>query len=229
MQRIKNIGCPYLMNIQDWTFDRKTYQIKVLMEAMPYDLKNYFNIETNYANLDENLLKIITYQILMAINSLHKNKIIHMNIKPENILYNPHQKKIKLTDFTLSQSITYDLTKKNLPIGGTYSYMPPESLSETKKYSFKNDIWALGCVLLELSCKKIIFEGNDEKSVINNQNKFFFGKNKAIINYIKKNKKINFSNHNFSDLIDKMVVLDEIKRISAEEALKHPWFKGLDL
>ena len=240
IQRIKKIQNPYLINIFDFCIDRKMCQIKVLMEAMPFDLKNYFSIEKNYADLDENLLKKISYQILSAINALHKSKIIHLNIKPENILYNPYNKIIKLTGFTFSQNINYDLTKKNLDIGGSYSYMPPESLIDTKKFSFKNDIWALGIVLLELLSKKNIFEGNDKKIVINkifgffglnnpNKTKIFLDKNEIVINYIKKNKKININDNNFLDLVAKMVTLDENERISVEEALKHPLFQRLDL
>ena len=245
MKRIKGIRSPYLVEILDWNIDRNTSQMKVLMESMPCDLRDYFCFKANYSLFDENILKIISYQLLSGLNSLHKNRIIHFDIKPENILYDQDKKLIKITDFTFSQYVTYDLNKKCSILGGTYSYMPLEGLFETKKYSFSYDIWSLGIVLLELVCRENPFKGKDKKSVIKNILKFFrldinlmndlncFGQKifvglkfekKIIFDFIKNNKKFDFLDDNFCDLVSQMLCIDPNCRITAEEAVKHTYF-----
>ena len=246
LNKIKNLQNPNIIQIYDWNIDRNTCEARVLMDYMPYNLKNYFSKEENLENLDENLLKTIAFQILNGLNSLHKNRIIHFNLKPENILFEPKNKNIKISGFSLSQYITYDLDKNILINGGTYSYMPIEGLLKTKKYSFSYDIWSLGCILIELLCRKNPFEGYDSKSVFNYIISVFgvdvnylsnfdkFCKNciylnsakKRLINYIKKNQKIKLISDEFYDLISKMLFINPNYRIKAEEALNHLWFKN---
>lgn len=242
LKRIQNIGNPNLIQMYDWDIDRKTGEVRILSEFMPYDLRNYFSKEENYKNLDENLLRKITFQILNGLCSLHKNRIIHFDIKPENILFDPRDNKVKITDFGLSQYVNYDLDVNNLSNGGTYPYMPPESLMETKKYSFSYDIWSLGVILMELSCKINPFKGLDSKMLCKNMmriyetkslfisyeyckyNKYSNLEKKRIVNYIQTNQKINFKNGDFYDLVSRMLCINPLYRITAEDALKHPWF-----
>ena len=244
LNKIKNIGNDNIIKMYDWTIDRNTCEVRILMEYMPFDLRSYFSKDENAENLDENKLKIITYQILNGLKSLHQNRIIHFDLKPENILYDPEDNNIKITDFSLSQYITYDLDKKRLLNGGTFSYMPVEGLVNTKKYSFSYDIWSLGCILLELSCRLIPFKGKNQHIVLNKiislfglnadglKNFDYYCKNNLglnfeqlrIINYIKQNIKIKLNDNGFIDLVSKMLCINPFYRINAEEALKHPWF-----
>ena len=216
LNKIKNIENPNIIRMYDWDIDRETCEVRILMEYIPYDLKKYFSKKENIEKLDEKLLKRIAFQILNGLNSLHKNRIIHFNLNPENILIN----------------------------GGTYSYMPIEGLLKTKKYSFSYDIWSLGCILLELLCRKNPFIGDDPEDVLNNFISIYgldakyltnfdeFCKNscnlnyekKRLVNYIKKNKKIKLINDDLCDLISKMLSINPMNRIKAEEALKHSWF-----
>lgn len=244
LNKIKNIGNANIIKMYDWTIDRNTCEVRILMEYMPFDLRSYFSKDENAENLDENKLKIITYQILNGLKSLHQNRIIHFDLKPENILYDPEDNNIKITDFSLSQYITYDLDKKRLLNGGTFSYMPVEGLVNTKKYSLSYDIWSLGCILLELSCRLIPFKGKNQHIVLNKiislfglnadglKNFDYYCKNNLglnfeqlrIINYIKQNIKIKLNDNGFIDLVSKMLYINPFYRINAEEALKHPWF-----
>ena len=243
LRRINNIGNPNLIQMYDWAIDRKTCEVRVLMEHMPYDLRSFYSIDSNYKTLDEKLLKIIAFQILNGLNALHKNRIIHFDIKPENILFDPKTNLVKITDFTLSQYITYDTDKKNLSNGGTYPYMPVEGLMNSEKYSFKYDIWSVGCVLIELCCRINPFKGSDSSSVLHNI-KNIYGLNtqinssfddffqnsinleigkKNIINYIKNHQKIKFVDDSFYDFVSSMACINPLYRINAEEALKHSW------
>jgi serine/threonine protein kinase len=242
LRRIKNIGNPNLIQMYDWNIDRKTCEVRILMEYVPYDLRNYFSIEPHYKNLNENLLKKIAFQILNGLNALHKNRIIHFDIKPENILFDPKTNLVKITDFSLSQYITYDTDKNVLANGGTYPYMPVEGLIDCKKYSFNYDVWSLGCILAELTCGKILFFGDDKSAVLSKINGIFGldikpnitydelckynckeDEKKVFINFIKKNQKITFVNDDFYDFISSFLCINPLYRINSEEALKHPW------
>ena len=247
LNKIKNIGNPNLIQMYDWAIDRKTCELRILMEYMPFDLRNYFSKEENLLKLDENLLKKIAFQILNGLNGLHKNRIIHCDIKPENVLFDPENGIIKITDFTLSQYVTYDLDQNMFTNGGTYSYMPIEGILETKKYSFSFDIWSLGCILLELCCRKMPFMGNNSKEVIDKIisifgldiksltnfdeycNNSFNGiiEKKRLINYIKSNNKIKLSNDDFCEFMSNILCINPNRRIKAEEALNHPWLMNI--
>ena len=73
-------------------------------------------------------------------------KIIHQDIKPNNIMFNGDYSCIKLIDLGVSSKL--DKTKATKAAqGGTPRYMPPEQLDGN--LSFKVDIWSFGCVLLE--------------------------------------------------------------------------------
>ena len=211
LNKIKRIENPNIIRIYDWDIDRKTCEVRILMEYIPYDLKKYFSKKENIEKLDEKLLKRIAFQILNGLNSLHKNRIIHFNLNPENILFDPENNNFKITDFSLSQYITYDLDKNILINGGTYSYMPIEGLLKTKKYSFSYDIWSLGCILLELLCRKNPFIGDDPEDVLNNIISIYgldakyltnfdeFCKNSCNLNYEKK---------------DLLIILKKIKKLN---------------
>ena len=251
LQKINSIGSPYLIQMYDWAIDRKTCELRILMDYMQFDMRKFFSIPQNLDALTENPLKELTYQILSGLNALHKNRIIHFDLKPENILLDPEKNLVKITDFTMSQFITYDLDREVLTNGGTYPYMPLEGLFDTKKYGFSYDIWSLGIILFELCCRMLPFKGNDPNTLIKNilsiygldfqsstsfydycknyeLNKKILNKEKEkICNYLKMNTKIAFANDDGIDLISRMLCVNPIYRITAEEALKHPWFANL--
>jgi serine/threonine protein kinase len=98
--------------------------------------------------LSETFLCYLTGQILEAIQYIHKNKILHLDIKQKNILVNDFMQ-FKLIDF----SISIDYKNKdyiNLPLAGTFGYMSPEVLNRKKikaKDASKIDIFSFGVLL----------------------------------------------------------------------------------
>ena len=109
--------------------------------------------------IQEKIAVIIIVQILEALLYLNKlpNKIIHYDLKPENIIFT-EKMKIKITDFGLSKIIDENseyiqLTSQGV---GTYWYLPPECFEEKKniKINSKVDIWSLGVILYEMIFNK---------------------------------------------------------------------------
>lgn len=107
------------------------------------DLKNTLKYP-----IEEKATKEIFYQMLSAVNHLHKNKIIHRDIKLENFLIGSNLNQIKLIDFGLCKLHDSDKDKTQ-DFCGTVITVAPEILKQ-KRYDYKVDCWALGIILFEL-------------------------------------------------------------------------------
>ena len=192
------------------------------------DLEYFQKIIKVKRYLSESLLAFITIQILNGLFSLTKSKIIHMDIKPQNLLIDKNLN-IKIIDFSVSFS--YEHYKKNqkilLPFSGTSLYMSPEVLSNDYIdyiYCNKVDLYSLGVVLYYLA-----FEQFPYGLIISDQMKF-----NLILKKIK-NSKLIFPNIKkiyslkFLNFLSKLIEKDIKNRISIYEALNDPWVKGGEL
>ena len=164
----------------------KLYDTIILNDYSLCDIMEYcsgpdlgFFIRTN-SPIKENIARIIIYLILKALLYLNKlpNKIIHYDLKPENIIFNDYIS-IKITDFGLSKIIdkNSDFVQLTSQGVGTYFYLPPECFIENQNVEIntKVDIWSLGVILYEIIYNKKPF-GN----VYNSQKKLV--KDKVILN-----------------------------------------------
>ena len=115
-------------------------------------------------NISEKEAKIIITQILQGLEYLNKlpKKIIHYDLKPENIIFNNME--VKISDFGLAKIIDNDSDKIQLTSQGvgTYWYLPPECFENSKKIdiSSKVDIWSCGVILYEMLFKQKPFGQN---------------------------------------------------------------------
>ena len=102
-------------------------------------------------------------QLCLAIKYIHDHKILHRDIKSQNIFLTDDGK-VRLGDFGISKILNSSSELARTCIGTPY-YLSPE-MCENKPYNNKSDIWALGCVLYEMLTLKHAFEANSMKALI---------------------------------------------------------------
>ena len=209
-----------------YDFYETSSEIYIIMEYIKGGtLKTY--MKKNKENLNENTTKKIIFYLLNAINYLHKLKIIHSDIKPENIMFENEEdiSTLKLIDFGLSS-----FNNKENEYCGTFLYMAPEILFNNKKLLTNEiDIWSVGIIMYQLLNKNIhpFF------------NKFELKKNKKdfllqnLKNYEKSNKLI-FHNENYisrkaKNLLFNLLQIKSKNRIQSNLALNHIWFDDLNI
>ena len=171
----------------------------------------------NNAPFDENYSAYVMYQIFSAINYSHNMNIIHRDLKPENILIVNKNKKnnylnIKVGDFGMNKLVPKN-SKQNKVIRSLF-YTAPEVFKN--KYDEKCDIWSCGVIMYTLLSNKMPFDGDNENEIISKIEKGEYNLKSEPFDQISDNAK---------DLIQKLLNIDIEKRINAQDALNHIWFK----
>lgn len=191
------------------TYDDNKY-IYLVMEYCPGG--ELFQMIANQENqtFNESKAAEIMHKLVNAINHCHANRIIHRDIKAENIMIGKDGE-IKLIDFGLAY--TKRKGESVHEIAGTPFYMAPEILMGD--YSFPVDIWSLGVLLYILVSGYLPFYSEDRDEVFEKirQGKFHFD-----------HKEFKSVSAECKDLISKMLVVNPRDRIKGKQVLEHPWF-----
>jgi calcium-dependent protein kinase len=215
---LKKLDHPNTAKILEFYSTPKAYYI-VTDYCSCGELYNQIKHEYN-----ENQLAVLFYQLFSALTYLHTNNIVHRDLKLENILISEIEKDkktgkkyfwIKIIDFGTAK--IFEKNKKEKAIVGSSYYIAPEVLQ--KAYNEKCDTWSAGVILYMLIVGRAPFDGADDEEIIENIKK---GKFNA------KHKKLVASSNEVQDLVKKLLEVNVNKRLSAQEALKHPWFKKFD-
>ena len=105
----------------------------------------------NQRAMNEQDAKSITYQILSGVQYIHSHDIIHLDLKPENVLLGSREPPFyaKITDFGLSE-VLCSRKEKRSKFPGSPLYVPPEIWQAQVTYNEKVDLWAVGVMMLEM-------------------------------------------------------------------------------
>ena len=210
---LKTMDHPNIVKFFEFYSNENSYSI-----IMEYCKGGKLNVEIkNYAPFDEKYSAYIMFQIFSAIYYCHDMNIIHRDLKPENILIvnrnkNNNYPNVKIGDFGMSKMV--EKNSMQTALVGTVYYVAPEVI--LKKYNEKCDIWSCGVIMYVLLSKRPPFGGDTQDEIIANILKGEYDIKKPPLNKLSKNA---------IDLIQKLLNKDINKRISAREALNHPWFK----
>lgn len=215
----------------------------MVFEYVEHDLYGLLKARVPFS---EDQARSLMRQLLNALKVLHGSKIFHRDLKTSNLLIT-QKGVLKLADFGLSRFQQDKSKYTNCVI--TRWYRPPELLLGATEYTSKIDMWSVGCILGEFMLGGEILPGQTEfdqldliwktcgsptqESWSNASSLPQWQQGKPDRNYPRRVRE-SFSQSNFSpeaiDLLDKLLVLDPEKRLSAEECLAHPWFqKGIGM
>ena len=147
---------PNIIKLFDVIFQRESGRVTLVLELL--DMNLYETLKGRRHWLPE--LKIFrwVFQLLLALDFLHSNNTFHRDIKPENILLTNDI--VKLADFGSCKSLT-----SRPPFTeyiATRWYRSPECLLTDGHYTYKLDLWALGCVVFEIVALSPLFPGDNE-------------------------------------------------------------------
>ena len=216
IQILKKLDHPFILKIIEFHSTNTEYHI---ITDFCQNGELYTEI-THKGTFTEREASFILYQILLAIRYCHKMGIVHRDIKPENIMIEKKEPngllRVKLIDFGVAKIFSLNVNHKTM--AGSSIYMAPEVLRAN--YNESCDLWSIGVILY------ILLIGQPP----------FFGKNENEIFQAIKSGKYDISNkqylslsQNAKDLISKLLKYNPQERITAFEALNHPWFNTADI
>lgn len=197
--------------------------------------------------METSLLKLTMKKLLEALKYIHSQGVIHRDVKPENLLMDKNNH-ITLIDFGMATQIYKKYMSSDV---GTIWYRAPEILLGSQEYSTAVDIWACGCALVFLGCFQVLFIGYNNKDMLMEIYHLLgtptWKENLPTFlpdwdGYEPKYKRLEarFSpqptmatlkeklGEEGIDLLKKMLIYNPEKRITAEEALKHPFFSDME-
>ncbi|XP_058836629.1 myosin light chain kinase, smooth muscle-like [Topomyia yanbarensis] len=162
--------------------------------------------------LTEKACAVFMRQICEGMEYIHSRNIIHLDMKPENILcLTKTGNRIKIIDFGFARR--YDPDKKLQVMFGTTEFTAPEVLNYDEIY-FYTDMWSLGVICYVLLSGLSPFVGDNDMATMNNvlQGQYSF-----------KYSSFDAVSEDAKDFVRKLLVRDGSKRLTAKQALKHRW------
>ncbi|KAK9537986.1 hypothetical protein VZT92_005552 [Zoarces viviparus] len=187
--------------------------VSIFMEYIPGG--SIASILHRFGPLPECVLALYTHQILEGVAYLHLNRVIHRDLKGNNIMLMPTGV-IKLIDFGCARRLSYlnhtasnsgDLLKS---VHGTPYWMAPEVINETG-YGRKSDIWSVGCTVFEMATGKPPLAYMDKMAAL-----FYIGAQRGLMPALPNG----FSDH-AKDFVKISLTSDQKLRPSADQLLKH--------
>ncbi|MEG4582312.1 AAA family ATPase [Microcoleus sp. MON1_C5] len=128
--------------------------LKIWMQQRKFTLEEFLQIA------------IATTEIL---GQIHRANIIHKDINPSNIVYNPQTKQLKIIDFGISTQLTREtpLLKNPNVLEGTLAYISPEQTGRMNRaLDYRTDFYSLGVTFYELLSGKLPFETEDALELV---------------------------------------------------------------
>mmetsp|Transcript_19241 Transcript_19241/g.73916 ORF Transcript_19241/g.73916 Transcript_19241/m.73916 type:complete len:305 (+) Transcript_19241:73-987(+) len=213
-------------------------RLYLAFEFLDYDLKKY--VDKVKGPVNPLLIQSYMYQLLSGIDFCHKRRVIHRDLKPANLLIDMLGA-IKIADFGLARAFGVPLRNYSHNVV-TLWYRAPEILLGSPKYSTPVDVWSCGCIFAEMVTKRPLFPGDAEIDQLYkifavlgtpteetwpgvtdlpdyNPNTFPKWKAKPLKEAVPGDlDPLGY------DLMARMLEYEPSRRISAKEALKHPYF-----
>lgn len=235
-------GGPNIVRYYDIVKDPQTETPCLVQEYV-----NNQDFKTLYPTLSDHDVRYYLYQMLIALDYAHSNGIMHRDVKPHNVMIDPVKKQLRLIDWGLAEFYHKGM-EYNVRVASRY-FKGPELLVNLQDYDYSLDMWSLGCVVAGLIFRKEpFFRGRDNKDQLVKIIKVLG--TEEFLKYIRLYE-ISIDSRYLAqlgecprkpwtsfvtpecrhlcsteaiDFLDKLLVFDHQKRLTAKEAMAHPYF-----
>eukprot|EP00040_Diaphanoeca_grandis_P039230 m.258475 g.258475 ORF g.258475 m.258475 type:complete len:300 (+) comp36622_c0_seq1:83-982(+) len=215
-------------------------KLYLVFEFLDQDLKKFMDSQPN--GIDKMLIKSYMYQLLKGIEFCHSHRILHRDLKPQNLLIDKNGN-IKLADFGLARAFGIPVRTYTHEVV-TLWYRAPEILLGVRQYACPVDIWSLGTIFAEMTTRRPLFPGDSEIDELYRIFRIFGTPTEATWPKVSelpdwkptfpswKAKTLSDSVPSLDaigvDLLQKMMFYEPGRRITAKAGLMHPYFRDLD-
>ncbi|PNJ53308.1 CDK18 isoform 10 [Pongo abelii] len=235
---LKNLKHANIVTLHDLIHTDRS--LTLVFEYLDSDLKQYLDHCGNLMSMHN--VKIFMFQLLRGLAYCHHRKILHRDLKPQNLLIN-ERGELKLADFGLARA-------KSVPTK-TYSnevvtlwYRPPDVLLGSTEYSTPIDMWGVGCIHYEMATGRPLFPGSTVKEELHlifrllgtpteetwpGVTAFSEFRTYSFPRYLPQ-PLISHAPRLDTDgiqLLSSLLLYESKSRMSAEAALSHPYFRSL--
>lgn len=215
--------------------------------SLIFEHVNNADFKTLYPTLTDFDIRYYIYEVLKALLYAHSNGIMHRDVKPHNVMIDHSQRKLRLIDWGLAEFYHAGL-EYNVRVASR-TYKGPELLVNLQRYDYSLDLWSLGCMLASMIFKKEpFFNGKDNHQQLEKivkvlgtdsfyayLSKYNLKLDASVLNLLGRHPKkgwetfIADGNKHLAvppaiDFLDKLLRYDGAERLTAQEAMNHPYF-----
>ncbi|KAG8228043.1 hypothetical protein J437_LFUL007213 [Ladona fulva] len=237
---LKELQHPNIVSLEAVVMEES--KLYLIFEFLSMDLKRHMDTLPKGEPLDGATVKSYLYQILQAVLFCHQRRVLHRDMKPQNLLIDG-KGTIKVADFGLGRAFGIPVRVYTHEVV-TLWYRSPEVLLGSSRYSCPIDIWSVGCIFSEMASRRPLFQGDSEIDQLFRIFRVLRTPTEAIWPGVSQlpdykatfpnwtlntlSKTVKNLDENGLDLLQKMLVYDPASRISAKAAVNHPYFHDLD-
>ncbi|KAF5836219.1 Pkinase-domain-containing protein [Dunaliella salina] len=238
---LKELDHPNVVKLHDVIHhDKKLY---LVFEFVELDLKKLMDTSPTFSG-DHQLIKLFVWQMLSGIDYCHRRRILHRDLKPQNLLIDRVRNELKLADFGLARAFGVPVRAYTHEVV-TLWYRAPEVLLGSKTYSLGVDVWSIGCIFAEMINHRPLFPGDSEidqlykifqalgtpneamwpgiSQLPDYQETFPQWRTRSLGEFVPMLDRLGL------DLLTKMLMYAPHRRITCAAALQHEWFADIPL
>jgi len=233
---LKELQHPNIVRLYDVVHTER--KLTLVFEFLDQDLKKYLDVCDS--GLDLPILKSFLYQLLTGVAYCHHHRVLHRDLKPPNLLIN-REGQLKLADFGLARAFGIPVRSYTHEVV-TLWYRAPDVLMGSRKYSTPVDIWSVGCIFAEMANGRPLVAGTSEGDQLDRIFRLLGTPSMADYPGIVELPEYSSDLPPYPppsgglstlvpgldvggiDLLSKMLQYDPARRVTAQQALEHPFF-----
>ncbi|KAJ4456818.1 putative Cell division control protein 2 [Paratrimastix pyriformis] len=155
---LKELRHPNIVRLKDVIHTER--KLTLVFEFLDQDLKKY--LDQNRGHLEPLTIKCFLFQLLAGVAYCHQHRVLHRDLKPQNLLINRADLSLKLADFGLARAFGIPVRSFTHEVV-TLWYRAPDVLLGSRKYSTPVDIWSVGCIFAEMVTGRPLFPGSSDQ------------------------------------------------------------------